>query len=198
LRSFKLSNDTFKRKGNFRKQNKAILIIAEKTEKIYFENFKKLKRGVNVEIRKDSGSDPITLIKFSNRIKEEYDVDRVYCVYDVDSTDEGALIEAQNLASEFGISTCISNPCFEIWFLLHFQYSTASLDSYSDVKRELLKYLADYDKNKNVYDKLQLLQAKAIRHAKQLEEHHKQECITSIRRCNPSTQIYVIVDYLNK
>jgi len=197
LRAFKLGSDVLTRKGNFRRQNRVVLIITEKTEKIYFENFKKLKRGINVEIRKDAGSDPITLVKFSNKIKNDYDVDRVYCVYDVDSTDEDSLIEAQRLASNFGIISCVSNPCFEIWFLIHFSYSTTSLSSYGDVKRELSKYLSDYEKNKNVYGRLQSLQAKAILNAKQLEQHHKRECIASIRRSNPSTQIYMLVEYLN-
>lgn len=197
MRAFKLGSDVLKRKGNFGRQNKVVLIITEKTEKIYFENFKKLKRGINVEIRKDTGSDPITLVKFSNKIKNDYDVDRIYCVYDVNSTDEDSLIEAQRLASNSGINSCVSNPCFEIWFLLHFDYSTTTLSSYSDVKRELSRYLSDYEKNKNVYGRLQSLQAKAISHAKQLELHHKRECIASIRRCNPSTQIYMLVEYLN-
>lgn len=116
MRAFKLDSNALKRKGNFRKQNKVILIIAEKTEKIYFENFKKLKRGLILEIRKDNGSDPITLIKYSNRIKEDYDTDRVYCVYDVDSTDEDALIEARKLAYEYGMNPCVSNPCLKYGF----------------------------------------------------------------------------------
>jgi len=196
LRTFKLNNNN-KRKGNFRIQNKVVLIITNgETEEIYFHNFKKENTNVKIEIRQDAGSDPITLIKFSIRIKGEYDADRVYCVYDVNNTSEESLSEAKNRASKHDMITCVSNPCFELWYLLHFGYSTCHFNSYDDIKVELLGHLPDYYKTKDIHGMIQDNQQVAISRAKDLAKHHKNMGNTLIRDCNPSTQIYEVFEYL--
>jgi len=102
------------------------------------------------------------------------------------------------MANKSNIIACISNPCFEVWFLLHFSYSTRCLNVFEDVKMELLKYMPDYEKNKDVYHKLQPYQDKAIMNAKKLESHHKNEGKTKVRDCNPSTRVHELVEYLDK
>lgn len=45
--------------------------------------------------------------------------DQVWCVFD---RDEHPDVEpAMRLAGEHGIRTVLSNPCLELWFLLHFR-----------------------------------------------------------------------------
>ena len=198
MRVFNLND--LKRKGNFRHQNKVVLITTNGkiTEKIYFSKFKKENSKITVEVRTDGGSDPITLIKFSTRIKESYDTDRIYCVFDVNGTVEEDLIRAKKMASKHGMITCISNPCFEVWYLLHFDFSTCTLSNYDEVEKELLKHIKDYSKTKDVFEILQPNQHRAISHAQKLDQHHKISDNTTIRMCNPSTQVYAVVEYLNK
>ena len=49
------------------------------------------------------------------------------------------------------VRVIVNNPCLEFWFLLHFIYTTESFDDYNMVKKELKKYMKDYDKNENYY-----------------------------------------------
>jgi len=191
------------RKGNYRKQKNLIIIVCQglETEPNYFRHFSKENGSFLLKI-KAKGKDPISLMKYAKYLKEnEFALsrnDKIYCIYDVNSTSEKSLKIAQELAKNIGLTPCISNPCFELWFLLHFAYSTSGLSSYSDVKRDLIKYISRYDKSMDVHDQLLPKQPNAIRHAKELDNHHKRVGICSIRGCNPSTEIYKLVEYLNK
>lgn len=52
------------------------------------------------------------------------------------------------LARQNNISVFLSNPCFEIWYLLHFRYSTKLYGSNEEVIKELGSYISDYSKVK--------------------------------------------------
>jgi hypothetical protein len=52
--------------------------------------------------------------------------DEYWCVFDVD--EHPRLRQALELAARSGISVALSNPCIELWFLLHFQDRTAALE----------------------------------------------------------------------
>ena len=49
--------------------------------------------------------------------------DQIWCVFDRD--EHPNVVQALNLASSNGIGVAVSNPCLELWFLLHFQDQTA-------------------------------------------------------------------------
>jgi hypothetical protein len=49
-----------------------------------------------------------------------------WCVFDVDTHPH--LAEAMRLARKHGINLAISNPCIELWFLLHFSDQTAYIE----------------------------------------------------------------------
>ena len=52
--------------------------------------------------------------------------DEYWCVFDVDV--HPYLREATALAKSNGIKLAISNPCIELWFLLHFANQTAYIE----------------------------------------------------------------------
>lgn len=52
--------------------------------------------------------------------------DEVWCVFDVD--EHHALDETRTKARDNGVRLAVSNPCIELWFLLHFHDQTAELD----------------------------------------------------------------------
>lgn len=52
--------------------------------------------------------------------------DEVWCVFDVDRHSD--LRRALSLAQEHEINVAISNPCIELWFLLHFADQTAHIE----------------------------------------------------------------------
>jgi len=52
--------------------------------------------------------------------------DEIWCIFDRD--EHPNFDEAVALAATHGINIAISNPCIELWFLLHFENHTAFLD----------------------------------------------------------------------
>lgn len=51
------------------------------------------------------------------------DFDEIWCVYDIDEHDN--IVEAAHLAEREGIGIAVSDPCFELWLILHVADQTA-------------------------------------------------------------------------
>jgi len=69
--------------------------------------------------------------------------DGIWCVFDID--EHPAVPDARQQARDNEIELAISNPCFELWILLHFRDQRAHIDR-AVVQRECVKYLPDYEK----------------------------------------------------
>lgn len=188
-----------------RSRTKLILIGTEgrnKTEKIYFNEFFRSSKNYKVRFPSSTETDPVGIVESAIRYirNEELDLkhgDLAFCVIDTD-TDKLKQIQidkALRLADNNEIQVLLSNPCFEIWFLQHFRYSTKNYLSNDEVIRELTMYIQEYKKNANVFDILKNNQDDAIKRAKQLEKYHvdlgrKQNSM----ECNPSTAVYKIIE----
>ena len=135
------------------------------------------------------------------------DGDAVWVVADADvnynnpdpvSAKDRLLSKVRKMADAKGIHIAISNPCFEFWYLLHFQYTTKFLKDYPAAKSALTAYLPDYEKTDDVYAQLSEHTTDAIRNARRLEQYHIQNGdnkpfgIT----VNPFTDIYQLVESL--
>lgn len=73
------------------------------------------------------------------------DFDEVWCVYDVDEFDVGL---AGREAARHRFRLAVSDPCFELWLLLHHEDCGAFLGGYREVERRLRKHLPGYDKTR--------------------------------------------------
>jgi hypothetical protein len=94
-------------------------------------------------------------------------------------------------AKKLNIEVAFSNPSFEIWYLLHYQYRNTSLTR-DDVVEELEKII-DYKKNdEDMFNKLFGNQDIAIRNAENLLRDGV--CLSGT--CNPSTNIHTLVKCL--
>ncbi|MDR0800152.1 MAG: RloB family protein [Endomicrobium sp.] len=96
-----------------------------------------------------------------------------------------------------------SNECFEIWYMLHYNYYTSALSrkEYKDKLNE--NFRKDdrkkvYKKNdKTIYEFLKEKQEKAIKFAEKLLcEHHKNNIPN--HKKNPATTVYKLVKRLNE
>lgn len=73
------------------------------------------------------GSQPAKLVEVAiSRLAWERarggEVDQVWCVFDVEAPDPHPdLLEAYRQAERAGVEVAVSNPCFELWLLLHFE-----------------------------------------------------------------------------
>ncbi len=69
--------------------------------------------------------------------------DRVWCVFDVDQ--HARLADAIQQARDNEIGVAVSNPCFELWALLHFQDQNAHITR-SKVQSLCRKHIPHYEK----------------------------------------------------
>ncbi|SHI02863.1 RloB-like protein [Butyrivibrio fibrisolvens DSM 3071] len=90
------------------------------------------------------------------------------------------------------ISFVISNPTFEIWFLLHFKFTTKTYLNGDMVIGDLKKYIPDYEKSKDVYSLCNDRISDALRNADKLEAYHAGKDWPS-EDCNPRTDVAEIV-----
>jgi hypothetical protein len=117
---------------------KLIIIAAEgtNTEKKYFDDLVDAYAVLNIHVevlnRIDAGSDPESVIKALDNFRKQYSLrlgyDELWLVIDVDRWRERQLSDVGSLCAQKRYGYAVSNPCFEIWVLLHLK----SLDEYSD------------------------------------------------------------------
>lgn len=121
-----------------------VVIAAEgrKTENIYFEAMKATvcASDVHVEIlyRDTNDSSPEHVYKQIRRFTDEYNIeddDQLWIVVDKDKWRDKTLSEvARYCAQNNNLYFCVSNPCFELWLLLHIE----DVASYSEEQMEKL------------------------------------------------------------
>ena len=163
-----------KRGQRRRKIKPVILIVTEgsQTEPKYFEHYRN--RQTNIDIRvvgsRTSGgeTDYLSLIRKAVEYQNKNQIsvsegDSVWVVADGDvnynnpdpiTAKDSLLSKARKMADAKGIQIALSNPCFEFWYLLHFQYTTKFFKDYPAVKNALTTYLPDYEKAGDVYNQL--------------------------------------------
>ena len=200
-----ISNDRVRKE---RKQKNKIIIAVEgknKTEKLYFNNFDNGKKSYSISFAKGNYTDPLNLVKMLIEEMKKIGVDlsdgdRAYCIFDTDiePIKNTVIKEAKKLASLSGIEIITSTPSIELWFLLHYEYTTASMDNKSLINR-LKKFYPNYAKNINIFPDINKNINKAIDSAKKLEKHQLENGkIIGTVEANPSTEIYKIVEELLK
>lgn len=135
------------------------------------------------------------------KYKASKDYDRVYCVFDKDIhqtyNEAKDKIRQTNLAKGHKMLAITSVPCFEVWFLLHFGYTSkgyvaGSGSICSQVINDLKKYIPEYEKGSgDIYRKIQDKTDAAVTNAKKLSRHN-----TDVQTDNPSTKVHELVEYL--
>jgi hypothetical protein len=125
--------------------------------------------------------------------------DEVWCFFDRDDNQDGYFKEAMSLAKD-KIHIVFSNPCFELWYDLHFRYTTAQYNQ-KEMKHRIKTLIAGYTESMpvlqilcNTPDSLQ----DAIRNAKRLNDYHSGAGNDiNLRSGNPSTQVFQILEKLD-
>ncbi len=169
------------RKPTGRLINPTFFVFCEgETEEQYIK-FLRSKYRLPIEIDPKVAGHSITESYINNykKLRINHPKDKTYLVYDLDTP--GILDRLAGIRKAILLS---SNPCFELWYLLHYQdyrsYITSSVCS-----SKLLSHHANYRKavlDRKLKDKLNEKQAKAILRASKLTKFE-----------NPSTQVYQII-----
>lgn len=184
-----------------REERRRFLIVCEgeKTEPNYFEKFP-VDKLVHIKI-KGCGKHTIFLVEEAIQIRDKAPTkrafDETWVVFDRDSFDRSDFDDALQLAKREKIYTAYTNEAFELWFLLHFNYSEASL-SRKTYKDRLTKALGkEYLKNDDaMYSRLRRHQPIAIQNAIKLWA--KYEGSHNPEKDNPCTSVHLLVCRLNR
>ena len=191
-----------------RKQKPLILIIAEGknvTETQYFKSFHNQHDSFNIQVLTPGYiTDPVGMQKKILQYWQDKGLDKkqgdvAFIVLDLDCSSDKALL-IKKLAKESSIAEFIvSNPCFEVWFLLHFRYSTHAYVSSYDAIKDLRNYIPNYKKNTKVDMLLVEYLNTAMKNAKKLKKHFagmKMEWPSEA--CNPFTDVPAIISIIHK
>jgi hypothetical protein len=137
----------------------------------------------------------LDLRKNAKAEKDPYDF--VWCIFDVESrSDQKArpkLADAIAMARKVRIDVALSNPCFELWILLHEQQQEAWIGN--DKVQSLCSSLALVVKKEiQAPDRLIEKYPTARERAAHLEEKHAREMRIRAEDKNPSSTVYKLVD----
>ena len=190
------------RKTGKRKPLRLLIIVCEgsRTEPTYFNRYRERGSGLKIKTLNCGDTDPVNLVEFALRQIEKNDLDlsggdEIWCVFDVDSNSNDSLEKARRLATG-KVKIALSNPCFELWYFLHFAYSEGTLTK-DQLVSELEEYLDEYDPVKDYFDKLLPVRSAAIKNsAKLVKKHIDAGTALMSRASNPSTQIGDLVRFI--
>jgi hypothetical protein len=193
------------RREPYRDPRPILLIVCEGkiTEREYFEQFALHHQNSRVKIKvADDTGVPFSLVQAAKGYKraavkaarrerdENLKYDSVWCVFDID--EHPNVPEARNMASANDIQLAISNPCFELWLLLHLRDSPGMQNRHA-VQKLLKTYIKDYDKHIRLVDLVSGYE-RAVDRARRL-----QDLANLIEPgCNPTTNVYELTESILK
>ena len=154
-----------------------------KTEIAYIKFLRSLYR-VPIQVIPKKGKSNISKDDIENS-KRDYvttNQDKTFLMFDLDVA--GVLEHLQKISDA---ELLVSNPCVELWFLLHYQEQNSKLTSKKCIQK-LQSFTKDYKKGVLSEEEKNVLAANrdvAIKRAKLLEEYD-----------NPSTTIYRLLELL--
>ena len=197
---------TLERRVGSREPKKRVIVVCEgeKTEPDYLRQLSRLTRTalVHLEIVDSTHTAPKQLVEvaceevkiLAKEAKRTRDKaarnDEVWCVFDVDQ--HPLIPEALQQAEANGVHVALSNPCIELWFLLHFADCTSYLER-DAARRKLTAELGQYNKGafdlSPFLDRFQEARDRAVR----LDtKHHGDE--TTFPDNNPSSNVWQLVE----
>jgi hypothetical protein len=110
-------------------------------------------------------------------------------VFDID--DHPNVTTAKQLAIDNDVALAVSNPCFELWALLHFSDQRAHIER-DKLQSQLQRHLPGYDKELELA-KLHPGYDEAVRRARQLDD----DAVRADRiGRNPTTGVYVLTEVI--
>jgi len=176
---------TKKRQSKGKEIRPTFFVFCEgETEETYVK-FLRSRYRVPVEIDAKIAGNRITAKYISNYKQQRltHPKDKTFLIYDCD---------VQNIVDKLHkinkVSLILSNPCFELWYLLHFKNQTTEISS-EDCISALTKNFKDYQKG--------ILTEKH----KEILPNKKDEAILNPKKLvelrNPSTNVYVLLNELD-
>lgn len=145
---------------------------------------------IKIEIDPRTGV-PLTLVRAAIDRAADPEIDECWCVFDVEYPQQHPrLDEAIRLATQHSVRVAVSNPCFELWLILHHEDQTAHL---STDQAERRSRALDGRTGKHIDAGLYMpLRRQAARRAVALAERHARNGVVSSGD-NPSSTVYELL-----
>lgn len=180
-------------------------VEGEVTEEEYLlHHFRQNRFSVQVRVH-ELRADPLSLVRRAIEEKKQGERDErrsrgrahdeIWCVFDVDRHPE--LKHAGSLAREHGIHLAISNPCIELWFLLHFEDQTAFIDRRSAQRSAERHTRCDKALSQAALEMLDVNYETAKERARRLAVKHEHDD-TRFPEDNPSSDVWRVVDSIRR
>ena len=190
---------------NIPRRNRTLIVVeGEKTEVHYFDYVNSALPSTNMQMKTVGvKGDPMIIVDRAIEFmkKEELEArrsgdrgnvyDQVWAVFDVD--DHARIDSAIKLAEDNGIRIAISNPCFEIWLVLHHREQSAHVST-DEIQNGWYKCCGKKGKSLasgDVAGRFGYAHERAV----ELEKKHARED-RKFPKNNPSTGVHVLVSYL--
>lgn len=161
------------------------------TEPDYFNGLKARMRNpaVTVKVLK-KGEAPKNVVDYacSPRVVGTDEFDQVWCVVDADDFE---LDDAARAAAKASIALAVSNPCFELWLLLHHCDYRKPLADARAAQRELQRHVPAYRKEELRFDDFAAGIRDAVIRAKQLDPTGRDHTR------NPSSGVWSLVQQMS-
>jgi RloB-like protein len=183
----------------------------QQSARLYFEGFRKELRGYRIVILAPwQGSDPKSVVRAAKEARDERRAqadkdladpfDEVWVVFDTEGPQNdhrqraarGAIDQARSLKFQ----TAVSNPSFEYWLLLHFEWCVKPLADGAAACHLLKKHISDYDKGTDCYAIARPRVQTAIKHAKRVFTERYQGSSHHPCDCHPCTEVHRLVESL--
>jgi RloB-like protein len=192
----------FARREPTREPYDYILIVCEgaKTEPNYLHGLRTAYSlsSANIKIA-HGGTAPRTIVEYTLAEMAKDNYNRAYCVFDRDghqTYDEALqLIAPSDVGKNGRVLAITSWPCFEVWVLLHFAYTSAPFTATGKksagdrVLGEVVKRMASYTKgHKGIFEILAPRLTTALSNAERLEKHN-----AATQTTNPHTKMHRLV-----
>jgi len=178
-----------------------IVCEGEKTEPRYFQALRQRLRVGGIDVH-PMGKDPGRLIEEADKIRRSHErgggakYDAVWVVFDTER--HGTYPNLPNLvqtAVSKGIKVAHSCPCFEVWLLLHFDFSTGSCLDCKQVETKLGTHLPNYEKVSFPTDQLMDRLTTAVENAGKLRAYHERVGNRELSG-NPGTKVDLLVSWI--
>lgn len=195
------------RRSQKRPQKEIIFIFTEgETEYNYFDQIKKeLVRNhmrVSVELSRTKEKTAIGFIRYAREVLNHKLIspdknDRIFCVFDMDTAIDEDINRAMKIMPRY-MRLIVSNPDFELWFLLHYEYRKVALGNRESIER-LREYEPDYRKPEvnMIYRSLKEKKETALENARLLRRYQSEEGHDLYSTAaNPCTNVDEAVAYI--
>lgn len=190
-------------KGKVTRERKKIIVIGteghNKTEELYFRELEKTQNKFHCIFAKGNETDPIKIVRNTAKKAKDEELsfkegDMAISVFDLDTAEakQEQLRIAKEDARKKNISIVSSNPCFEVWYLEHFRYTSKPFASSGAVIRELGKIIPGYRKNACDFKILYPKTETAIENCRRLDQYHVDNNEFD-EFANPRTDMYKVI-----